>query len=103
MLLLVDAANGFNNLSKLSMLWTVRHRCPRLATYAFNCYRHVKRLICRDAGGEPIIILSEEGVTQGDPLAMVLYGIALRDPAGGVPRGATALVRRRRGDARPAR
>ena len=32
MLLLVDAANGFNNLGKLSMLWTVRHRCPRLAT-----------------------------------------------------------------------
>ena len=39
MLLLVDAANGFNNLGKLSMLWTVRHRYPRLATYAFNCYR----------------------------------------------------------------
>ena len=59
------------------MLWTVRHRCPRLATYAFNCYRHAKRLICRDAGGKPIIILSKEGVTKGDPLAMVLYGIAL--------------------------
>ena len=63
MLLLVDAANGFNNLSKPAMLWTVRHRCPRLATYAFNCCRHQKRLICRDPGGEPIIILSEEGVT----------------------------------------
>ena len=72
-LLLVDAANGFNNLSKIVMLWTVWHRCPRLATYAFNCYRHQKRLICRDPGGEPKIILSEEGVTQGDPLAMVFY------------------------------
>ena len=77
MLQLVDAANGFNNGSKFSMLWTVQHRCPRLATYALNCYRHAKRLIVRDPGGEPIIILSEEGVTQGDPLAMVLYGMML--------------------------
>ena len=77
MILLVDAANGFNNLSRYSMLWTVRHRCPRLATYLFNCYRHQIRLICRQPGGEPEIILSQEGVTQGDPLAMVLYGIAL--------------------------
>ena len=53
MLLLVDAANGFNNLSWYSMLWTVRHRCPRLATYSFNCYRHQIRLICRQPGGEP--------------------------------------------------
>ena len=59
------------------MLWTVRHRCPRLATYSFNRYRHQIRLICRQPGGEPEIILSQEGVTQGDPLAMVLYGIAL--------------------------
>ena len=59
------------------MLWTVRHRCPRLATYAFNVYRHAKRLIVRDPGNDPIIILSEEGVTQGDPLTMVLYGIML--------------------------
>ena len=59
------------------MLWTVRHCCPRLATYAFNVYRHAKRLIVRDPGGKPIIILSEEGVTQGGPLAMILYGLAL--------------------------
>ena len=28
-------------------------------------------------GGEPEITLSKEGVTQGDPLAMALYGISL--------------------------
>ena len=76
-LLLVDAANGFNNLSRYGMLWTVRHRCPKLARFAFNCYRHEIRLICRRPGQEALILLSKEGVTQGDPLAMALYGIAL--------------------------
>ena len=76
-LLLVDAANGFNNLSRYSMLWTVRHRCPKLARFAFNCYRHEIRLVCRRPGMEALILLSKEGVTQGDPLAMALYGIAL--------------------------
>ena len=65
----------------------MRHRCPQLATYAFNCYRHQKRLICRDSSGEPIIILSEKVVTHGDPLTMVLYRIALL-PLAEIPREA---------------
>ena len=44
-LLQVDAANGFNSLSRLSALWTVRHRCPKLSRLAFNCYRHQARLV----------------------------------------------------------
>ena len=76
-LLLVDAANGFNNLSRLGMLWTVRHRCPKIARFAFNCYRHEVRLLCRRPGQEALILLSREGVTQGDPLSMALYGVAL--------------------------
>ena len=46
-LLLVDAANGFNMLSRLGMLWTVRHRCPKLSRFAFNCYRHEIWLLCQ--------------------------------------------------------
>ena len=76
-LLLVDAANGFNALSRLGMLWTVRHRCAKLSRFAFNCYRHEIRLVCRRPGLEALILLSKEGVTQGDPLAMALYGVAL--------------------------
>ena len=37
---LVDSCNGSNELSRLAMLWTVRHRWPAGATYAFNCYMH---------------------------------------------------------------
>ena len=76
-LLLVDAANGFNSLSTMGMLWTVRHRCPKLARFAFNCYRHQARLVCRRPGQDALILQSREGVTQGDPLSMALYGIAL--------------------------
>ena len=75
--LLVDARNGFNELSRKAMLWTVRHRWSRGARFSFNCYRHFSRLLLRRPGGQAEIILSEEGVTQGDPLSMLLYGIAL--------------------------
>ncbi|KAL7523721.1 hypothetical protein ACHAWF_002319 [Thalassiosira exigua] len=60
-LFLVDTTNGFNLLSRLGMLWTVWHRCPKMAIFAFNCYRHEVRLVCRS----------------GDPMAMALYGVAL--------------------------
>ena len=59
------------------MLWTVPHRRPWIATYSFNCYCHQIRLLCRQPSGKPEIILSQVGVTQGDPPAIVLYGIAL--------------------------
>ena len=41
---LVDACNGFNELSRLAMLWTVRHRWPEEVKFAFNCYRHWEKL-----------------------------------------------------------
>ena len=34
--MLVDARNGFNELSRLAMLWTVRYRWPAGARFAFN-------------------------------------------------------------------
>ena len=73
----VDARNGFNELSRLAMLWTVRHRWPAGAIFAFNCYKHWAQLFLRQPGELPVTILIREGVTQGDPLSMVLYGITL--------------------------
>ena len=74
---LVDARNGFNELSRLVMLWTVRHRWPAGARFAFNCYKNWAQLLLRQPGELSVTILSREGVTQGDPLSMVLYGTTL--------------------------
>ena len=74
---LVDAHNEFNELSRLAMLWTVQHCWPAGARFAFNCYRHWEQLLLRQPGEPPVTILSREGVTQGDPVSMVLYGITL--------------------------
>ena len=75
--MLVDAHHRFNKLSRLAMLWTVRHRWMAGAKFAFNCYRHWAQLLLRQPGEPPVTILSREGVTQGDPISIVLYGITL--------------------------
>ena len=77
-LTLADADNGFNNLNRQNMLWEVRHRWARGSRFAFNLYRHDARLMVRGpAGTEPQFLLSKEGVTQGCPLGMILYGVSL--------------------------
>jgi hypothetical protein len=76
--LLVDASNAFNEGNRLLMLWTVRHEWPSGARYVFNCYRHFAILVIRNGYDDQFLtILSKEGVTQGDPLAMVMYGVGL--------------------------
>ena len=74
---LVDARNGFNKLSCLALLWTVRHCWPDGSRFVFNCYKHWAQLLLRQLGELSVTILSREGVTQGDPLSMVLYRITL--------------------------
>ena len=60
-ILLVDAANAFNNLNHQVALHNIQLRCPSLATVLINTYRMKADLF----NGE--IIPSEEGTTQGDP------------------------------------
>ena len=47
---LVDARNGFNELSRLGMLWTVQHCWPAGARLALNSYRHWVQLLLRHPG-----------------------------------------------------
>lgn len=49
----------------------IRHLCPPIATVLINRYRSPTELFMN---GETI--LSREGTTQGDPLAMAMYGLA---------------------------
>ena len=37
---LIDAHNRFNKLSRLAMLWTVRHRWPAGVRFTFNSQKH---------------------------------------------------------------
>ena len=70
-ILLVDASNAFNSLNRQVALRNARHLCPPLANALINTYREPSELF---VDGQ--VLLSEEGTTQGDPLAMPLYALA---------------------------
>ena len=72
--LLVDASNVFNSLNRAAALNNIRVLCPLIATYVINTYRVPARLFV--VGGSELI--SAEGTTQGDPLAMSVYAISLQ-------------------------
>ena len=55
---LTDAWNGFNDLSRLGMLCTVRHHWPAGASFSFNFYRLWVQLLLRQPGVPPVPNLS---------------------------------------------
>ena len=71
--LLVDATNAFNSINRKAALHNISIICPPLAQVLVNTYRAPIRLFIT-GGGE---IASTEGTTQGDPLAMAMYALAI--------------------------
>lgn len=71
--LLVDAANAFNSVNRNVFLHNIKIICPSISTFVHNCYSIVSRLFV--LGG--MELKSEEGTTQGDPIAMAVYAIAI--------------------------
>ena len=69
--LLIDATNAFNQMNRAVAMHNIRITCKEIALYIINTYRSPSRLFI-SGGGE---ILSQEGTTQGDPLAMPWYAI----------------------------
>ena len=68
-ILLIDASNAFKQMNRSAASRSIQITCKEMAHYVINTYRSPSRLfIC--GGGE---ILSQEGTTQGDPLAMPWY------------------------------
>ena len=69
--LLADASNAFNSLNRHVSLHNLHFICPPLAVTLTNVYREASSLFI---DGE--CLLSEEGTTQGDPLAMAMYALS---------------------------
>ncbi|CEM34162.1 unnamed protein product [Vitrella brassicaformis CCMP3155] len=83
--LAVDAKNAFNNLSRPAALWNARQLWPRASRFLFNTYQGHAALCL---GGEKEPLCSQEGTTQGDPMAMLMYAAgtlplvrSLKEPA----------------------
>ena len=72
--LLIDASNAFNALNRAAAFHNIRVLCPMIAIYAINTYRNPARLFV--TGGKEI--LSAEGTTQGDRLAMAIYALSIQ-------------------------
>ena len=70
-MLLVDATNAFNSLNRQVALHNIRRLCPPLATILINKYPAPSDLF---VDGDTL--QSQEGTTQGDPLAMSMYALA---------------------------
>ena len=70
---LVDATNAFNSFNRQGALHNISILCPPLATILHNTYQAPIRLIIPENGE----ISSSEGTTQGDPLGMAMYAIAI--------------------------
>ena len=69
-IILVDATNAFNRLNRQVTLLNCGAVCPSLSYILINTYRDNSMLF---VDGQ--YILSKEGTTQGDPLAMAMYAI----------------------------
>ena len=71
--ILVNAANAFNNLNQKVLLHNIKFIYPEIATYVNNCYLVPARLFVSGR----LEFTSREGSTQGDRLSMAIYAIGI--------------------------
>ena len=74
---IIDACNGFNKLIRLTIMWTVRRCWTAGVKFMFNFYKNWEQLLLCQMGSPPVTLLIREGVTQRNPLFVVLYRITL--------------------------
>ena len=68
----VDATNAFNCLNRGAALRNISVLCPSLSTILINTYRVSSKLYIDGSH-----MLSQEGTTQGHPLAMPMYALGV--------------------------
>ena len=71
-IILIDARNAFNSLNRDLALKNIRKLCPSIFTAIRNSYKTASDLFI-----DKRVIKSQEGTTQGDPIAMAMYGVAI--------------------------
>ena len=71
-ILLIDAQNAFNSLNRELALKNIDKLCPSLSQAIGNSYSTPSDLYINSS-----TVKSQKGTTQGDPLAMAMYGIAI--------------------------
>ena len=74
-ILLVDANNAFNSLNREVALRNIQHLCPSRSVVLINTYHEDINLFVNC-----VTLLSAEGTTQCDLLAMAMYGIGILPP-----------------------
>ena len=72
--LLIDASNAFNSMNRHAALHNISIICPSLAQVLCNTYKAPVRSVIQGEGE----VSSSEGTTQGNPLAMAMYALAMK-------------------------
>ena len=89
----MDATNAFNAINREAMLHNISIKCPSFSQYVNNTYGNASKLYITGGNrqGDEDIIQSEEGTTQGDPIAMAMYGIGMSVLQSGLAYGETKV------------
>jgi len=73
-IVLVDIIYAFNEIHRVMIIEAVCHEWAIGLHFVFNCYHHDALLVVNSHVGAHFFLCSMEGITQGDPLAVIIYG-----------------------------